>query len=95
MTSDHLPRGRRGVKRMSQLSASYLSLCPSIQPWHSAASTASALETVATPESFLNSRSHSPARVRGALASHASNAAALANASTGKPALISSLITPA
>src|SRR5690606_35760568 len=48
--ADHLLRGRRGVKRISQLSASYLSSCPSIQPWQSALSIACALLTLATRE---------------------------------------------
>jgi hypothetical protein len=37
LTSDHLLRGLRGVKRASQYASSYLSSWPSIQPWQSAA----------------------------------------------------------
>lgn len=39
--ADQIDRGRRGVKRCRKVAASRLRFCPSIQPLHSASSSAS------------------------------------------------------
>src|SRR3954470_20221841 len=87
--SDHLLRGFLGVKRTSQLCSSYLSSCPSIQPWHKAASIASRLEIPAFPDAVLNSFSQRPPLHRPSADSQSSNAAWFPKDKIGNPFLIS------
>ena len=68
---DHVLRGRRGVKRWRYQVSSMPLSWPSIQPKHSATSTASAYVTVGMPEPFLAILSQIPPDVACSASSHA------------------------
>src|SRR5205085_10357842 len=85
--------GLRGVKRTSQYLSSNASSWPSIQPWQSAASMASSLETLWMPDDFLASFSHRPFAPAGCTERQASHASREAKARTGRSRLV--LVFPA
>ena len=60
---DQMLRARRGVKRWRYHAASRLRACPSIQPKHSAAWSASMYVTLATPEPLRANLIHTPGAV--------------------------------
>ena len=82
--SDHLLVDCRGVNRISQCASSKRSSWPSIQPWQSAASTASSLEIPAIPDDFFAILSQRPLQSAGCDASHVSKARCDLKARTGK-----------
>jgi hypothetical protein len=85
---DQTLRGRRGVNRRQELSSSRVRACPSIQPKHSASSTACCQVSVVTQPPFLVRASHTPGEVVWLSSSHARSAAlsATINSSSSLPA---------
>src|SRR5690606_24443244 len=96
---DHRLRGRRGVNRCRKLVSSRLRACPSIQPKHSASSSASARLSVVGPAASLRaSTSHAPDDTAWWRSSHARQAAASLTISSSRsnfwsPAMPASLAT--
>src|SRR5215469_10484657 len=81
---DHRLPGLRGVKRCSQWSSSKARFCPSIQPKQSAASSASAYDTLGSVAVVLPILSQQPAEVACSASSHARQSAAEPNACIGR-----------
>ncbi len=84
---DQTLRGRRGVSRLQELPSSRLRACPSIQPKHSASSTACCQVSVVTEPPFLVRASHTPGEAVWLSSSHARSAApsATINSSSSVP----------
>ncbi len=85
LTFDHVLCGRRGVKRCTNQSSSMRFERPSIQPKHSATSTAPAQSSDATPVCFLAIRTSTSSASAPLASSQASNSSAVAKNSTSIP----------
>src|SRR5260221_10162978 len=90
LTFDQLLRARRGVKRWRNHSPSNGRRCPSIQPWQSAMSSASAWVTVGMPDAFFAILIHTPSSSAW-VASQVAHASDEANAMTGRSSFTRSL----